>query len=391
MKIIIATVPGTPQAITYGAKLTGQLGRQDVGLLHVRTSDDHGAIGEEFTVARVRRRILAQSYIGALGTRRDQHGAQDAGYTTGVDYRLATSRFRGSQNLESTGYLLHATNPASGRTGNSFGLTAALPNDLWNVQTAARQVDAGFDPAIGFVTRTGYRRYQPSVEYGPRPRGSRTVRRYAFAAALDVQDDLRNALLTRALDLKLLDVQFQSQDSFSMTVESRRERLDTAYSPSRGITLAAGSRYDTGILILKGATANRRVLALSGEVDSGGFYSGTKRTAIINLTVRARPGVIVYASTELNRVRLAEGAFTTRLYRLIGEAQFSPWVSLVNNLQYDSVSRVLGWQSRFRWILRPGSDVYVVYTHNWLDDAGLSRFTTLDRRVASKVLYTHRF
>ena len=55
-----------------------------------------------------------------------------------------------------------------------------------------------------------------------------------------------------------------------------------------------------------------------------------------------------------------------------------------------SVSAVLGWQSRFRWILRPGSDVYVVYTHNWLDDP-LSRFTTLDRRIASKVLYTHRF
>jgi len=33
----------------------------------------------------------------------------------------------------------------------------------------------------------------------------------------------------------------------------------------------------------------------------------------------------------------------------------------------------------------------VVYTHNWLDDPLLSRFTTLDRRAASKVMYTHRF
>ena len=37
------------------------------------------------------------------------------------------------------------------------------------------------------------------------------------------------------------------------------------------------------------------------------------------------------------------------------------------------------------WIVRPGSDIYVVYTHNWLDDPALSRFTTLDRRIASKV------
>ena len=48
-------------------------------------------------------------------------------------------------------------------------------------------------------------------------------------------------------------------------------------------------------------------------------------------------------------------------------------------------------QSRFRWILRPGSDFYIVYTHNWLDDPLQNRLHTLDRRAASKVMYTHRF
>jgi len=60
----------------------------------------------------------------------------------------------------------------------------------------------------------------------------------------------------------------------------------------------------------------------------------------------------------------------------------------VNN---GSVSAVLGWQSRLRWILKPGNDLYVVYTQNWLDDPTLNRFSTLDRHAASKILYTHRF
>jgi hypothetical protein len=51
----------------------------------------------------------------------------------------------------------------------------------------------------------------------------------------------------------------------------------------------------------------------------------------------------------------------------------------------------MGWQSRFRWIIRPGNDLYVVYTHNWLEDLTLDRFVSLDRRAASKVLYTQRF
>jgi hypothetical protein len=51
----------------------------------------------------------------------------------------------------------------------------------------------------------------------------------------------------------------------------------------------------------------------------------------------------------------------------------------------------MGWQSRYRWIMRPGNDLYVVYTHNWLDDAVARRLVSLDRKFASKVLYTHRF
>lgn len=41
--------------------------------------------------------------------------------------------------------------------------------------------------------------------------------------------------------------------------------------------------------------------------------------------------------------------------------------------------------------MRPGSDVYGVDRHNWRDDILLNRFTSLDRRAATKVLDTHRF
>jgi len=66
-------------------------------------------------------------------------------------------------------------------------------------------------------------------------------------------------------------------------------------------------------------------------------------------------------------------------------------MAIVNIIQFDTMSRVLGWQSPYRWILRPGNDLYVVYTHNWVEGPLVDRFATLDRRAASKVLYTHRF
>ena len=142
---------------------------------------------------------------------------------------------------------------------------------------------------------------------------------------------------------------------------------------------------------VQGSTASRRVVSVAPAVEWGGFYSGTRLRVASDLNIRARPGLIVYLSGEWNRVRLAEGAFETRLFRVIGETQFSPWIALVNNVQYDTQSAVLGWQSRFRWIIRPGNDLYVVYTHNWLDDPVANRFSTLDKRFSTKALYTYRF
>jgi len=89
-------------------------------------------------------------------------------------------------------------------------------------------------------------------------------------------------------------------------------------------------------------------------------------------------------------VDLPEGAFTTSLYRVDARTQFGPWVSLTNNVQYDSESNEVGWQLRFRWIQKPGDDIFFIWTQNWLDDSD-EGFHTLDRRGAAKIVRTFRF
>ena len=110
----------------------------------------------------------------------------------------------------------------------------------------------------------------------------------------------------------------------------------------------------------------------------------------MNLGIRPRSGVLVTINNEWHRIELAEGKFSTSVLRLTANNQLNPWISIANNVQYDSVTRILGWQSRFRWILRPGDDIYFVYAQNWLDDLVRGRIT-LDRSAATKILYTHRF
>ena len=42
-------------------------------------------------------------------------------------------------------------------------------------------------------------------------------------------------------------------------------------------------------------------------------------------------------------------------------------MSWANLVQYDTDSGLLGFQSRFRWILKPGNDLFLVYNRGWLD------------------------
>jgi hypothetical protein len=382
----------TPQKVDFGTKVTGQMGAHDIGLLHVRTGEDDGFASEDFTVARVKRRLFTQSYFGALYTRRDARAAgEEARHTAGLDLSLATSRFRGSRNLELRSWYLHATRPDTTKGNSAFGALVDYPNDRWHARFQTTEVQEHFDPAVGFLRRQNYRRYAPMLRFAPRPRNSRYIRQFRFDANVDVMTDRQNDLLNRQLDVTLFSIMMHSQDHVAINATRRRERLDTPFRISPGITLPAGAEYEYSRFRIFARTAENRMLAVNGRYETGDFYSGTRTQRQVNVTLRARPGVIVYLSGEWNRVALREGRFTTRLYRLVGETQFSPFMSLVNDVQFDTQSSVLGWQARYRWIVTPGSDIYVVYTHNWLEDPLLDRFATLDRRAASKVLYTYRF
>ncbi len=384
----------TPQKIDFGTKFTGQMGGNDVGMLQVRTGGEDGEfIPEDFLVGRIKRRLLQQSYVGAIYTRRDARTGDeiDASHTIGVDMRLATSQFRGNQNLSATAWMLHAGPPGVRSGSNAFGAGIEYPNDIWQVRLDAQEVQENFDPAVGFVLRRDYRRYRGQVYHGPRPQNHRYIRRTEYDANLEVVTDLQNQLLERLLNLTVFGVQFHSQDNFALEVDPSFVRLERPFTIVPGITMPAGSEYDFTRFAIRGQTANRRVLALNGRFETGAFYSGHRDQTVLGLTVRARPGYIVSLNGEWNQVDLAEGSFTSNVYRATADTQFTPFMALVNILQYDTMSRVLGWQARYRWILTPGNDLYVVYTHNWVDDPLRDRFGTLDRRAASKVLYTHRF
>jgi hypothetical protein len=394
----IGLVNGQPQPIVGGGKLTGQAGRFDTGALYVRTAETDIASAEDFLVGRVRRRMLQQSYVGALYTARNTHDGLDRGsqQTAGVDFRLATATFRGNKNLNLTGYW--AANSTNGELGDSaaFGAVVEYPNDIWELNMDFQEIQPNYDPALGFTPRREYRRYNPDLNWNPRPKTRhRFIRRLGFGIDPEIFTDLQNDKQSIDFTIQPFRIEAHSGDNFEINVSPSYERLDEPFEISNGISLPPGS-YDFMRYSVEMNTANRRVVAFHPRVEWGTFFNGDRTEYVLGLDVRPRPGVRINSTVEYNTVDLVEGRFDTTLLRSIVDTQFSPFMYLTNNVQYDSVSAVLGWQARFRWIVRPGNDIFFVYTHNWVDDVDpldprQSRFRTLDRRTAAKAVYTKRF
>lgn len=394
----IGLVDGQPQPIIGGGKLTGQAGRFDTGALYVRTAETDIANAEDFLVGRVRRRLFQQSYIGAIYTGRNTYDGRDRGVqqTAGVDVRLATATFRRNKNLNFTGYWVANSTDGDLSDSAAFGTYLEYPNDIWEMSMDFQEIQPNYNPAVGFAPRREFRRYNPDFSWNPRPKTRhRFIRRMNFGVFPEVFTDLENAKQSMDFRIQTFRLEAHSGDNFAINVSPSFERLDEPFEISSGIALPPGS-YDFMRYSIAVNTANRRVVALHPRVEWGTFFNGTRNEYSFGVDVRPRPGLRINTTLEHNEVDLVEGSFETTLVRSILDTQFSPFMYLTNNVQYDSVSAVLGWQARFRWIVRPGNDIFFVYTHNWIDDIDpldphQSRFRTLDRRTAAKAVYTKRF
>lgn len=383
--------------IEYGVRLAGQTGAYDLGLLQVRTGSAGGRPAEHFTVARVKRNFLAQSSIGLLYTRRAASGGRGPAapdrHTAGADIDLFTSTFLGDKNLQMQAFYVAHTDPERGGVSgaadrSSRGFRINYPNDVWRAHLSFREFGAQWDPAVGFAPRRGFRRANPVVTFAPRPGWFSSVRNFEFRVHHERLTDLDNRLLTRETGLTLLGVRFESGDRFDLRRNFRFEILEGPFEIHPGVVLPVGA-YTFDDWEISVETASRRRLSGRASVTAGALWSGGRSALALALTVRPFHGVTGGAEWEHEAVDLLHGRFTTNLVRLLGSWHASPWLAFDGNLQYDTVTDVAGLYTRLRWILRPGSDFYFVYTENWRSTRG--RLLALSRGVTTKINYTHRF
>ncbi len=411
---------GNPVPIRYGLRLGGQAGRYELGFLQVHTGDltsidfddaDTTFVPtEQFTAARVKRTLFSQSSVGVVYTRRasgrDPEGfAPPDRHTIGWDLDLYTSSFLGNKNFQFEAFTVYNTKNDADESSTFWdraarGIRINYPNDIWRIHTSYRELGNEFRPAVGFTQRNGFRRLQPTITFAPRPRNLLDLRQLEFEIQYEHLMDMDWKLETRQTDLKPLALRFNSGDRFDVQITQLYERLETDDAENLSDNLEAdvpAGRYTMWQWQVSGRTASRRIISGNFEVGGGDFWTGTRNRYEFGVTVRPYPGVSIGTEFETNRVSLAGvEPFTTNVYRVEGGWHFSPWTSFTGNLQYDDQSELLGLFARFRWILTPGNDLFIVHSYNWqnrnLDNPRADfDLVTLSRGLTTKLNFTHRF
>lgn len=387
------TDAGQEVPIAAGVRLTGRAGDYNIGVVDVQTDSANLVVDGEPVVfdsqnlfaARISKNIGEQSSIGGILTNGDPDGGSNSVF--GLDAQYRTSEFGGDQNFMATAWGVMSDTENISNSELAYGLRVAYPNDIWRWSVSFAEVQENFKPALGFVRRDDIRRYSADISYKPRP-DTEAIRQYEFSLETDLFTTTGDVVETWQLEAQPLGIEFESGDEFRVEVEQTHDELFEPFEIRDNITIPVGD-YDSTLTRFELESSNKRVLSVGLNFGLGGFFNGTRE--LYGTFLSWRPGSLFTGRIEYsqNDVDLSDGDFTTRLAILRANFSFTPQIAWNNFAQWDDESDEFGLHSRFYWIPRPGSEVFLVFNET-LERQG-SGFSPSFQELSFKIGYTLRF
>jgi len=389
------TEDGRPVRILGGARLTGHVKGWDLGLMGMQTARSTALPSETFGVLRLRRPVVnAYSYVGAMMTSRmGWGGASSVAY--GLDGRL---RLVGNDYLTAS---WAQTFDDDERTRRMPFLTSGRLYAAWERRTniglgyAMTLTHAGraFDPTVGFSNRRSFTLTEQQVSYGWFARDASRIRLFLPALRNAVYVRTTNGSLESAHQELAWTVELKSGARVAFTMQRQYEDLLSAFALSDAVSIPSGS-YAFYIASAAFETASSRRLRAYIDVEAGSFFDGRRSTIRIQPTWVASAHLRIGLGYEVTRLHFPEREerLTAHLGRLRVNAALNTKLSTQAFVQYNSTDARWSTNLRFRYNVREGTDLYVVFNRQVIADEQLAQPTEVPMESqALLVKYTHTF
>lgn len=382
--------------ILGGARLTGRLGKWDLGVIDMQTGQHNAIEGENFGVLRMKRQIINEnSYVGGIVTSRlGMNGYQNLAYGLDGIIRLYGDDYlniKWSQTYDSE----------IGNKLNSFDPSFMLVN--WE-----RRSEEGFAynfkyfysgqefrPAVGFVRMEGVQGVNANLMYGWIP-GEKSK---LFNYGVSVRGERFSRLADGKMESMRISPEFEINTKKgihgSIEFEYQKEGVLIPFPLSENIIIEAGEYSFYGLQARLG-TPNNKLISIMGDISAGQFYDGNRYGTGMRSNFNISSSFKLEAAYEFNAIRFPDRVSNNSLdihsVNLKALYMLSTKLSISGLVQYVNTDDEMITNLRLRYNPREGNDFYLVYNDfRGMNHRGSVPATPPFFNRTIMVKYTHTF
>jgi len=388
---------GLNAPIQFGARVSGKINKDwRIGAMTMQTGEveENSLPSQNFTVMSVQRQVGARSNIGAIfvnkqslhydpeATEENKPVYTEFNRNAGLEYNLASSN-----NLW-TGKAMVLQSFGPDNVGNGFvhaaNLRYASGNLTWSWQH--EYVSESYTAEVGFVPRRGYYKINPSGGYLFFPKSEKILSHGPeFGSTFFWNTE---GVKTDNTTFVAYNIRWRSQSRFMLWTAYDFVKLQRPFDPTNlgGEQLLTGSEHEWFAWGTEYTSKPQSVLTYAFSTRMGGYYeNGMRYNVTADLGYRFQPYVAIAMAANYNQIELREPWGTTRFW-LVGpriDVTMTNTLFLTTFIQYNEQIKNINVNARFQWRFAPASDLFLVYTDNYLPEP----FNVKNRSLVLKFTY----
>ena len=279
---------GQAIGIDMGAKITGRVGDFSIGALAIRQEAFDDLEEKDLVVARGSMNVQDESSVGFIATHGDPT-SNDSNSLFGVDYLYRKSDGPFGKIFTGDFWAQQSESPGLPGDDMAMGMALQIPDDKTRSYFSAMEIQENFNPALGFVNRTGIRRYSTGIRLRTRPKESRW-RTIDVLFDFSQVNDLHGERLSQKTRIRPIAMQTQQSDRWILDIERNRERVLKGFNLFGRLRVPVGD-YEFDRIRAELATGNQRPLSAVVSIQGGEYFGGDRLQKFLELQWRFPPAL----------------------------------------------------------------------------------------------------
>ncbi|NNK70219.1 MAG: carbohydrate binding family 9 domain-containing protein [Flavobacteriaceae bacterium] len=369
--------------IIGGARLSGKVGQTNIGLLSMFTEDveDLSIEKNNFSVARVNQDFPnSRSSLGAVFVSRSGLGDMD---DDNNQVYAVDGRYGLGKKAQLSGFYARSNTPGISGDEHAFKFQANYNWNGWNLNGAYTEVGEGFNPEVGFLQRTAFRKPEALIFKAHRLENWGNMLEIRPHASYRGYWNFEGDQVTGFLHVDnhwVWKSGFEIHTGINFTTEGVLEPFSL-----QGVTVESGT-YNHEELQFVLITNPNKALSLNGRTIIGGYFGGDRISNSYTLRFRLGDKFNSEYGLSHNQLNLPNGDVTAVINRIRLAYSFTPRMFIQGLIQHNNISNIFSVNARFAWLQNANTGLFVVVNIVKDDDI----LDGLDNQSIT-VKYTHRF